>query len=162
MRKLSLVGLLVVLSLPACGGSSSSPAAPAPTPAPTPTPVSFSGSYSGPMIENVAGLGVINVIGTTAVTHSGGTLTFGNLVVTSVGFPTQTYQLGTAALSANNTCTGASFYQSNGCDQINVTWTCTLGFRGSTTVMNLAVTLTSVTPNRSGCQPFEFRGEITK
>jgi hypothetical protein len=36
------------------------------------------------------------------------------------------------------------------------------GFRGTTTVMNLAVTLASVVPNRSGCQNFEFRGEITK
>lgn len=162
MRKLYALGLVAVLSLPACGGSSSSPAAPAPTPAPTPTPISFSGSYSGAMIENVAGLGVINTIGTVNVTHSGTALTFGNLIVQATGFPTQSYQLGIATLAANNTCAGASFYQSSGCDRIDVTWTCIFGFRGSTTVMNLAVTLTSATPNRSGCQPFEFRGELTR
>ena len=156
MRNLSAIVLMAVLCLPACGGGSS-PAAPAPAPAPTPTPApSYSGTYSGTILENVAQLAEVRGTGTVRVTQNGTSLDFGPLAVAIPGLSVQIYQLGTAVLNGS-TFTGTSAYNSAGCDVINVAW----NGRFAGTLMNLTVVLTP-TGRAGGCDKFEFRGELSR
>jgi hypothetical protein len=155
MRKLWLCALLAVVS-PSCGGSSSTPTPV--TPAPTPTPVpSFTGTYSGSMIFNLAGLAQLNGTGRTTITQNGNSLDFSRLEITNTVVGNGSYQLGNATL-VGQTFTGASAYNSQGCDVINVTW----DGRFAGNLMNLHVKLTP-TGRASGCEtPTEFRGELSK
>lgn len=156
MRRILALGVLVVL--PACGGGSSSPSVvPAPVPTPTPVP-SFSGTYStSSMIFNLAGLAELRGTGRTTVTQNGNSLDFTRLEISNSVLGATSYQLGTATL-VGQTFTGASAYNSQGCDVINVTW----DGRFAGNLMNLHVTL-SPTGRASGCQTkSELRGELSK
>lgn len=156
MRKLWLLALLAVV-LPSCGGSSSTPTPV--TPAPTPTPVpSFTGTYtSSSMIFNLAGLAELRGTGRTTVTQNGNSLDFSRLEISNTVIGATSYQLGTATL-VGQTFTGASSYNSSGCDVVNVTW----DGRFAGNLMNLHVTL-SPTGRASGCQTkSELRGELSK
>jgi hypothetical protein len=130
------VGILAVLA--ACGGGSSTPAAPAPPP-PTPTPApNYSGTYtSNSMIFNLAGLAELRGTGRTTVTQNGNSLDFSRLEISNTVIGSTSYQLGNATLTGQ-TFTGASAYNSVGCDVINVTW----DGRFAGNLMNLHVTLT--------------------
>lgn len=149
---LAVVSLLLLVG---CGGGSSSPTPVTPTPAPTPVPT-FSGSYSGPMIENLAGQAEVRGTGSTRLTQNGSTIDFTPLVVVIPGLTTQSYQLGTAATTGNS-FGGTSAYQSNGCDRVDVAWT----GRFAGNLMNLTVILTPI-GRGSACGRFEFRGELSK
>jgi len=154
MRKLLALGVLV--ALPACGGSST-PSAPA-TPAPTPTPVpTFSGSYSGNMLYNVAGLAEVSVPARTAITQNGNTIDFSNLVISPPGISPITYVLGSAVLNGN-AFSGATNYASSGCGRIDVTTT----GRFAGNLMNLTAILVSSQPNVQGCARSEMRGELSR
>jgi hypothetical protein len=154
MRKLLALGVLV--ALPACGGSST-PTAPA-TPAPTPTPApTFSGSYSGNMLYNVAGLAEVVVPARTTVTQNGNTIDFSNLVISPPGINPITYVLGSAVVNGN-AFTGATNYSSSGCGRIDVTTT----GRFAGNLMNLTAVLVSAQPNVQGCARSEMRGELSR
>jgi hypothetical protein len=156
MRKLIAAGIL--LALLACGGGSSSPTV-IPTPAPTPTPVpSFTGTYSSnTMIFNLAGLAELRGTGRTTVTQNGNSLDFSRLEISNTIIGSTSYPLGTATL-VGQTFTGASAYNSSGCDVINVAW----DGRFAGNLMNLHVVLTP-TGRASGCQTkSELRGELSK
>lgn len=155
MRKLLALGVLV--ALPACGGSSSSPSS-TPTPAPTPTPVpTFSGSFSGNMLYNVAGLAEVVVPARTTVTQNGNTIDFSNLVLSPPGINPITYVLGSAVLNGN-AFSGATNYASSGCGRIDATTT----GRFAGNLMNLTAILVSSQPNVQGCARSEMRGELSR
>lgn len=152
---LLVLGVCLVAVLPSCGKSSSSTPTPVTTPTTTLAP-SFSGTYSGIVVENVAQQAEVRGTATVRVTQNGNSLDFGTLGIAIPGAATQTYALGTAVLSGN-TFTGASAYQSSGCDVINVSW----NGRFAGNLMNLTTVLLPTT-TRNGCNKFEIRGELSK
>jgi hypothetical protein len=155
MRK--LFALCVLAALPACGGSSSSPST-TPTPAPTPTPTpSFSGTYSGNVLYNVAGLAEVTVPARTTVTQNANTIDFSNLVVSPPGITPINLVLGSAVLNGN-AFSGATNYASAGCGRIDVTTT----GRFAGNLMNLTAILVSERPNVQGCARSEIRGELSR
>lgn len=146
-----LVGIGVAVS--ACGGGSDLPAAPPPVTTPPTTLPSFSGTYSGSMLFNVAGQAEIRVTGRTTVTQNGNSLDFSALSISGGGVPSgTTFQLGNATLSGN-TFVGSSAYQSAGCGLVNVAFNG--HFAGN--LMNLTQVLTP-----QSCANFRLVGELSR
>ena len=154
MRKLLALGVLV--ALPACGGSSTTPSQTTTPPPPTPAPT-FSGSYSGNMLYNVAGLAEVVVPARTTITQNGNTIDFSNLVLSPPGISPITYVLGSAVVNGN-AFSGATNYASSGCGRIDVTTT----GRFAGNLVNLTAILVSSQPNVQGCARSEMRGELSR
>ena len=154
MRKcLAVLLVAAAVAISACGGGSNSPAAPPPVTTPPTTLPSFSGTYIGSMLFNVAGQAEVRVTGRTTVTQNGNSLDFSALTISGGGIPSGTnYQLGNATLSGN-TFVGTSAYQSSGCGLVNVT------FNGhfAGTLMNLTQVLTP-----QSCANFRLVGELSR
>ena len=159
MTRQSTIALAVVCAtLAACGGSSPSGPTTA-APAPTPTPVSYSGTFSGPMAGTGNGVAAAPCTGRTTVTHTGNSISFGDLTVTGCFDSAATFGTASGSLSSN-TFTANGAYNSAGCGVINSTWT---GFfSGDGRLMNLRVVLTAGSQAPAGCGVLQFLGEISR
>jgi len=146
-----LVAVFLLTLLSACDGGSS-PA----TPTPPTLPPNYSGTYSGPMLYN-GGTGEVNATGRTTVTHTGSTIQFELLSVTTIS-GTVVYSLASGTLSGD-TVTGT--YHADpppnpkpDCGIINVRTIC----RFSGRLMNVTV---EMEPQKN-CNPRRLVGELSR
>ena len=161
MTRPSTLGLAALCAtFVACGGSSpSGPSAAVAAPAATPTPVSYSGSFGGAMTVSGGGGPVLPCTAKTTTTHTGNTLSFGDLTVSGC-FNETSFGLGRGTVSGNAfTATGG--YNSVGCGAVTTTWT---GFfSGDGRLMNLKVILTAADQRTAGCaEAVQFLGELSR
>lgn len=145
----SIFGALGLALLTACGGSS--PTAPPAPPPVTQPPVNYSGTYSGSMIFNVQGLAEVRPTGLITVTHTGTSVTFGSLTLTSP--VNTTFGIGGGTLVGDTVNAGTS-YQSGGCG--TVTSQTTARFAGN------LVNITTVLTASGSCARSEIRGELRR
>lgn len=152
MKKRAVLAVLVALGVPACGGGGGSPSAP--TPPTTTLPVSYSGSYRGTMTFTGGGTNAVPIQANVTVTHTGTTVEFSNLAVTSP-FNGE-FGLGSATLNGNS-FDGTNGYPSGGCGTVTSRY---VGhFAG--TLMNLTLTLTPAVRSKN-CVVLDIRGELSR
>ena len=149
-----LTTAVVCLAAMIACGDNGNPAAPPPaTTPPTTLPPNYSGTYNGIMLYNVGGLGEVNVPGRVTITHSGNSINFSNLVLTTTAGAIQ-YPLGAATLSGT-TANGTHAYQSQGCGTMSVQTVSR--FAGN--LVNLTVELE---PSVASCGRSRMVGELSR